>query len=263
MNVQVILRDSVPFICFPFKFCVRDWRPAGCWSSCARTNVWPLCSNEEKITLCDQSKQRLRRRVLRSLIWSENENVWAARLVSEENIAQVKHMLGKFSIVISRRLEVNWCYPYVTSKLLVTQCARKKTNQIEQEKSSPSLELKVLHVLGREVPQSFGNLYKKKRELNTGDRYGQETERNTMKQNKTDDEFRVRNKTKRIVLSSGHELETKTNLSPHEQLNLRPSDTALRCSTTKQQRHHWGVSHFQVHVWHSSRILRGSTMPSA
>ena len=77
---------------------------------------------------------------------------------------------------------------------------------------------------------------KKKKEINTGDRYAQETERNTMKQNKTDDEFRVRNKTKRIVLSSGHELETKTNLSPHEQLNLRPSDTALRCSMPQSNR---------------------------
>ena len=91
------------------------------------TSVLQLIGGE-KIALCDQSQQRLRRRVLRSLIWSENENVWVARLVSEENIAQVKHMLGKFSIVISRRLEVNWCYPYVTSKWLVTQCASKKTN---------------------------------------------------------------------------------------------------------------------------------------
>ena len=57
-----------------------------------------------------------------------------------------------------------------------------------------------------------------------------------MKQNKKNDEFRVRNKTKRIVLSSGHELETKTNLSPHEQLNLRPSDTALRCSMPQSNR---------------------------
>ena len=43
----------------------------------------------------------------------------------------------------------------------------------------------------------------------------------------------------KIVFSSCHERGTKKKiLSPHEESNLRPSDSALRCSTTEPQRLH-------------------------
>ena len=51
-------------------------------------------------------------------------------------------------------------------------------------------------------------------------------------------------------------------LSPHEELNLKSSDFALRYSTTETQRLRWARS-IKKFTWHASRILLGSAMSIA
>ena len=44
-------------------------------------------------------------------------------------------------------------------------------------------------------------------------------------------------------------------LSPHEESNLRPSDSAFQCSTTEPQRLHGNYGNFQKRISHTKNIL--------
>ena len=48
-------------------------------------------------------------------------------------------------------------------------------------------------------------------------------------------------------------------LSPHEESNLRPLDSALQCSTTEPQTPLWARS-IAKFIWYTSCILLGSAM---
>ena len=51
-------------------------------------------------------------------------------------------------------------------------------------------------------------------------------------------------------------------MSSHEETNLRPSDSALRCSTTEPQTLRWARS-ITKFIWHASCILLGSAISIA
>ena len=67
-------------------------------------------------------------------------------------------------------------------------------------------------------------------------------------------------KHRKMFFFSCHKHGTKKKLSPYKESNFRPSDSVLRCSTTKPL---YGEQGLLKLIWHASCILLGSGMSIA